>query len=247
MRITLSGLGIAVAITALGCQRQSEMHTSSKPEREPSTIAQSEPAESAAPTETPDAESNTSEHAGHSESEEHAHGGPGMMGRGPGGMGRGPGAMAGMRGDMTTLQAMFADRDKIQRTITNRPDGAEAVTEADDEKIARLLQQHVPAMEGRVTGNNPLPPMTFHPLFVELIKHSDEYTLTYEETNKGIKVKYTSDDPYVVMLVQEHAKLVSRFIKNGMEEIHKPYTLPKLDEESKESSPPASPPSDDTK
>jgi len=28
------------------------------------------------------------------------------------------------------------------------------------------------------------------------------------------------------MLVQEHAKLVSRFVKNGMEEIHKPYNLP---------------------
>jgi hypothetical protein len=94
----------------------------------------------------------------------------------------------------------------------------------------------VPAMEDRVLGNKPLPPMTFHPIFVELIKHSDEYTLTYEETAKGMKVKYSSDDPYVVMLVQEHAKLVSRFIKNGMEEIHTPYTLPKLDEETKEKS-----------
>lgn len=148
---------------------------------------------------------------------------------------------------MTTLHAMFADRDKIQRTITTLPDGAEAVTESDDEKIASLIQQHVPAMEARVTGNDPLPPMTFHPIFVELIKHSDKYALTYEETEKGMKVKYASDDPYVVMLVQEHAKLVSRFIQNGMDEVHKPYTLPKLEDESKKSSPPVSPPSDDAK
>ncbi len=139
--------------------------------------------------------------------------------------------MGEMREDMTTLHAMFADRDKIRRTITNLPDGAEAVTESDDEKIANLLQEHVPAMEDRVLGNKPLPPMTFHPIFVELIKHSGDYTLSYEETAKGMKVKYSSDDPYVVMLVQEHAKLVSRFIENGMEEIHKPYTLPKLNEE----------------
>lgn len=33
------------------------------------------------------------------------------------------------------------------------------------------------------------------------------------------------------MLVQEHAKLVSRFIKNGRAEIHKPYTLPKVHDE----------------
>ena len=156
----------------------------------------------------------------------HAGGGPGM-GRGRGMMGRGHGG--GMREDMTTLHAMFADRDKIKRTVKNLPNGAEATTESDDEEIAGLIQEHVPAMEGRVMENNPLPPMTFHPIFVELIKHSDDYTLTYVETEKGMKVRYESDNPYVVMLVQEHAKLVSRFIKNGMEEIHKPYTLPILE------------------
>ncbi len=132
-----------------------------------------------------------------------------------------------MQGDMATLHAMFSDRDKIKRSVKNLPDGAEAVTESDDEAIAEMLKEHVPAMEDRVLSNKPLPPMTFHPIFVELIKHAKDYTLAYEETDKGVKVTYQSDDPYVVMLVQEHAKLVSRFIKNGMEEIHKPYTLPK--------------------
>ena len=163
------------------------------------------------------------------EAEDHDHGPMpgGGIGRGMGpGMGRGPGAMQGMQGDMSTLHAMFADRDKINRTIKNLPDGAEAVTESDDAAIASLLKEHVPAMEDRVLGNKPLPPMTFHPIFVELIKHADDYTLTYAETEKGMKVTYQSDDPYVVMLVQEHAKLVSRFIQNGMEEIHAPYTLP---------------------
>lgn len=164
--------------------------------------------------------------------EEHQDHGP-MSGRGMGrgmGMGRGPGAMPGMQGDMTTLHSMFADRDKIKRTVKNLPDGAEALTESDDETIANLLKEHVPAMESRVHANDPLPPMTFHPIFVELIKHADDYTLTYEETDKGMKVTYQADDPFVIMLVQEHAKLVSRFIKNGMEEIHVPYTLPKVTE-----------------
>ena len=151
-----------------------------------------------------------------------AHGGRGMMGRGPG-------AMAGMRGDMTTIHAMFAARDKITRTVTNLPDGAETVTESADDAIASLIQEHVPAMEGRVNRNDPLPPMTFHPLFIQLIKHADDVTLTYEATDHGVKVKYTSDDPDVVLVIQEHAQLVSRFIKNGMEEIHKPYTIPTPD------------------
>ena len=154
--------------------------------------------------------------------------GPGMgRGRGMGHrMGRGPGAMSGRRADMTTIHAMFADQEKINRTVKLLPNGAEAITESDDIVIASLLQEHVPSMESRVLENNPLPPMTFHPVFVELIKHSEDYTLEYEDTEQGVKVTYHAEDPFVVMLVQEHAKLVSRFIKNGMSEIHKPYTLP---------------------
>ena len=158
-------------------------------------------------------------------------------------MGRGHGGD--MREDMTTLHAMFDGRDKITRTVTNLPNGAETLTESKDKQIASLIQEHVPAMEGRVDGNDPLPPMTFHPLFVELIKHADKITLNYDTTEHGLKVTYTSDDPYVVLLIQEHAKLVSRFIKNGMQEIHKPYTIAKLDS-SKQSSSKQSAPSDET-
>lgn len=163
----------------------------------------------------------------------HVVGGHGVGGRGSGrGMRRGPGMNRGMREDMTTLHAMFAARDKINRTVKMLPNGAEAVTESDDEEIAALIQEHVPAMESRVHENDPLPPMTFHPIFVALIKHADDYTLSYEETDKGMKVTYEADDPFVIMLLQEHAKLVSRFIKSGMEEIHKPYTLPTVSVES---------------
>lgn len=153
------------------------------------------------------------------------------QGRGRGGPGRGQGRGQGMMGnreDMVTLHAMFADRDKIKRTVKMLATGAEATTESDDSAIASLLQEHVPAMESRVVENNPLPPMTFHPIFVELIKHSEDYELDYEATESGMKVTYSAEDPFVIMLVQEHAKLVSRFIKNGMSEIHKPYTLPQL-------------------
>jgi len=146
------------------------------------------------------------------------------MGRGFG-RGAGPGG-ADHREDMQTIHSMFADRNKIRRTVRKLPDGAEAITESDDPQIAALIQKHVPAMEGRVGEDRPLPPMTFHPVFVNLIKHSEDYTFNYEETDKGVKVTYTADDPFVIMLVQEHAQLVSRFLKNGMEEIHNPYELP---------------------
>lgn len=238
MRTLFSFVGPAFLIISVGCNTQLATDARNDPNSEPSTITNTEPAEAvaaAARTEDSDTELNANGDAENSEPGILALGGRGGMGQGPGrgaGLGRGPGANGGMREDMTTLHAMFAGRDRIRREITILPDGAEAVTESDDGTIAGLIQLHVPAMEGRVLEDNPLPPMTFHPVFVELIKHSSEYELTYEETEKGVKVKYTSDDPYVVMLVQEHAKLVSRFIRNGMEEIHKPYSLPKLDKKS---------------
>ena len=253
-KISFPCLAAVVVVSAVGCQPQSNDHSSTKPSTELSQSTQSEPKSAESESKPPVVESavvSAGEGIANSE-ENHQHRdarpgqasgmgrgmGRGMgMGRGPGGKGGGPGAMGGMRGDMTTLHAMFADRDKIKRTIKNLPDGAEATTESDDESIAALLKEHVPAMEERVVDNKPLPPMTFHPIFVELIKHAKDYTLTYEETEKGMKVKYHAETPYVVMLVQEHAKLVSRFIKNGMEEVHKPYSLPSLEGEKKDDVP----------
>jgi hypothetical protein len=149
------------------------------------------------------------------------------MGRGFQG-GRGPGAGVGnFQADMRMIHTMFDSRAKIRRSVMMLPDGAESLTETDDEDLAAILKEHVPNMDARVLGNAPLPPMTFHPVFVALIQHADDYSLDYEETDKGVKVTYQSDDPYVVMLVQEHAKLVSRFLQNGHDEIHAEYELPR--------------------
>ena len=82
------------------------------------------------------------------------------------GPGRGFGRGGGMRPDMTVIHTMFEHRDKIERTVKILPDGAEAVTESNDDQVASLLQEHVPAVEERVLENKPLPPMTFHPVFV---------------------------------------------------------------------------------
>lgn len=161
---------------------------------------------------------------------EHEPGGRGRgMGRGFQG-GRGPGAGVGnFQADMRTIHTLFENRDKIRRTVMMLPDGAESLTETDDDKLAALLKEHVPTMDARVLGKAPLPPMTFHPLFVALIEHADDYSLDYEETEKGVKVSYRSEDPYVVMLVQEHARLVSRFLQNGHDEIHTEYEIPTFD------------------
>ncbi|MFK7818729.1 MAG: DUF3365 domain-containing protein [Planctomycetaceae bacterium] len=216
-------LAVVVATTSLGCQKQSDLTAEDVPAGDTSMAAVDVPEQV---TETPPPESETDEPEQHADAE-HEHASQGM-GKGRGGRGMGRGRMGGFRPDMTTIHAMFAASDKIKRTVKKLSNGAEATTESDDEDIVALIQEHVPAMERRVMNDSPLPPMTFHPIFVNLIKHSKDYTLKFEDTEKGTKVVYKAEDPFVVMLVQEHAKLVSRFLKNGMSEIHKPYTLPKV-------------------
>ena len=46
------------------------------------------------------------------------------------------------------------------------------------------------------------------------------------KTGKGIKVVETSDDPYVVKLIQAHAQGVSEFVKEGMPAMHREHPLP---------------------
>lgn len=206
-------MGIFISI---GCQQKSE-----RPASDSSTVESTKTDPS--PPATPESSVASSDDvSGAEDAKEVRHGG------GQGSGGKGMGQRGGFRPDMTTIHAMFAASDKIQRTVKNLSDGAEATTESDDEKVADFIQEHVPAMERRVLESNPLPPMTFHPIFVNLIKHSKDYTLKFEDTERGVKVIYKANDPFVIMLVQEHAQLVSRFLKNGMREIHKPYTLPEV-------------------
>ena len=254
MRNTILSVVVAFAFTAIsGCQNSSDTVASADPQStsNQNSIAQQDKdltdAESVSthvdnqkPDESPAYDDDATEAVAKKSVHDHQadageQHGPGA-GRGMGFQGgRGPraqggGGMGGFRADMTTIHSMFDDRDKIRRTVKLLPDGAEALTESGDKDIVAFIQDHVPNMDSRVLGNEPLPPMTFHPVFVGLIKNAEKYTLDYEETDKGVKVTYQSDDPYVVMLVQEHAKLVSRFIKNGHDEIHSDYELPEFNE-----------------
>jgi hypothetical protein len=45
-------------------------------------------------------------------------------------------------------------------------------------------------------------------------------------TRDGVRVIETSDDPYVVKLLQTHAEVVSAFIANGRSEMMKNHPLP---------------------
>jgi hypothetical protein len=115
-------------------------------------------------------------------------------------------------------------RDKIQRTVVNLKDGIETVTESDNAEVAGKIQEHVESMYDRVENGNPI--RMRDPLFREIFANADKITMTVEHTEKGVRVRETSKDAYVVKLLQEHAKVVDLFIKNGHAELPRNHKLP---------------------
>ncbi|MBB6054033.1 hypothetical protein [Armatimonas rosea] len=126
--------------------------------------------------------------------------------------------------DMQTIHKLFADNKKIKRTVKNIPGGIEALTEATDPKTVALLQEHVAAMKIRLEKNQPM--RMWDPLFAVLFQNADKVKMTVENTKRGVKITETSSDAYVVKLLQEHAKAVSGFVKDGIAGMHVSHPAP---------------------
>jgi YHS domain-containing protein/acylphosphatase len=126
--------------------------------------------------------------------------------------------------DMQTIHTLFAEHQKITRTVKNIGNGVEALTESEDPKVQALIAEHAWAMQKRLADKQPI--RAWDPLFAELFKYSDKIKFEVTKTPKGVKVVETSTDPYVVKLLQAHAAGVSEFVKEGSSSMHKTHPLP---------------------
>ncbi|MFO0946369.1 MAG: hypothetical protein U1D30_10535 [Planctomycetota bacterium] len=149
-------------------------------------------------------------------------GGQGHRGRGSSGRGRG-GDPAFVE-DRKIFHQLLQHRDSIRREVKNTEYGVETITESDDPKVASLIQLHVASMKRRVEERRPIHQRD--PLFAALFQHADEIQFTFERTAKGVRVKETSEDPYVATLIQGHARVVSWFIERGPDEVHRNHEAP---------------------
>lgn len=145
-------------------------------------------------------------------------------GKGPRGQG-GPGRDPAFAADRELFHYLLEHRADIRREVTNTDDGVVTLTESDKPEVTAAIQKHVASMEQRVKNKQP-----FHlrdPLFAELFRHADKITFDYEQTEQGMRVTETSDDPHVAKLIQAHAKVVSLFVKNGFSEVQRNHEVPK--------------------
>jgi uncharacterized protein len=129
--------------------------------------------------------------------------------------------------DRQVFQYLLANHTQIRRSVEILPDGVETLTESDVPEIAAKLKEHVDWMKHRVEAKHPI--RMRDPLFAEIFAHADKISLTYEETEHGVRVKETSKDAYVVKLIQSHAQVVTGFVERGFDEARKNHALPAVD------------------
>ena len=112
------------------------------------------------------------------------------------------------------------------------PDGVETLTESDVPETAAKLREHVRSMYGRLEEGRPI--HARDPLFAEIFRNADKIRMTLDDTEHGLRVRETSDDPYVAKLIQRHAEVVSGFLANGHAEMRKNHPLPEKPEQPKQ-------------
>jgi hypothetical protein len=131
-----------------------------------------------------------------------------MMGRGM--MGNSPAD----RHDMDTVMSLFANHEKIRRTVDLLPNGVRTTTESDDPKVTALLHAHVAAMYQRLDVGKPFTMMS--PTLPVMFRNAKSYTRNLEVTPKGVVVIETAANPSMTQIIREHAREVTGFVRDGM-------------------------------
>jgi hypothetical protein len=136
----------------------------------------------------------------------------------------GPGRDKDFLVDRDDFHFLLEHHDQIRRKVKQLKDGVETVTESDNQEVAAKIQKHVSAMYQRVENRRPI--RMRDPLFAEIFRHADKIKMRVENTPKGVRIIETSDDAYVVSLIQSHAQVVSAFVSDGFQEAQKTHAVP---------------------
>jgi hypothetical protein len=117
--------------------------------------------------------------------------------------------------ERTSIHTLFNNHQEIRREVRLTSDGYVAVTETANADLAKVLQEHVAQMEKRLKSGRMV--RRWDPAFAEFIPHYPDIDHQIEKTPKGLKVTVTGRTPAAVKVAQNHAAVVSDFVKTGWE------------------------------
>ncbi len=111
------------------------------------------------------------------------------------------------------IQELFAQHGKITRTVEKTESGYIAITESDDPRLAKVLQEHVRQMSDRLESG--LMVRRWDPAFAEYVEHYKDLKHRFVKTKKGLRMTVTGKTPKAILVAQNHAAVVSEFAKDG--------------------------------
>ncbi len=126
---------------------------------------------------------------------------------------------AGSRADMGLVHELLMNHARIERTVTNLPNGIRTVTESDDLATTRAIQAHVASMSQRLQEGRDF--NIFSNTLPVLFDQRDKITSSVQMTANGAVVTHTSTDAKIVAALQGHAGEVSELVKDGMAGFHR--------------------------
>ncbi len=162
---------------------------------------------------------------------EDATSGNGCGGQGRGhGKGAGGGRQMGCGGGMPdheNIHGLLDHHEAVERHVEEVEGGVETVTTSEDPEVTRMIREHVREMKQRVESGHGM--RHWDPLFVELFRNYEKIEMEIEDVPGGVRVRETSDDPDVAILIRQHAiRGVSEFVAGGHERAGQRTPMPDL-------------------
>lgn len=130
--------------------------------------------------------------------------------------GKGPGGQSGSF--QGVIHSLFANHDKVKRSVELTDTGYRATTISEDKEVAKYLKRHVAQMESRL--ENGMGIRHWDPAFAELREHYDDMTIKVNDVDKGVSVDVVGKTPEAIKVAQNHAKIISGFVEKGNAQMH---------------------------
>lgn len=111
------------------------------------------------------------------------------------------------------IQTLFNNHEKITRKVEKTEKGYVATTESDDPKVVAAMRDHVKQMSARLESGMMV--RRWDPAFAEYVAHYKDIKHKFTKTKKGVQMTVTGKTPEAVKVAQNHAAVVSEFIKDG--------------------------------
>jgi hypothetical protein len=124
---------------------------------------------------------------------------------------------------MNTIHKLLSHRDEITRHIKDTPKGVHTQTFSDSPEINAWIRQHVQSMIELTHSGHRI--RDCDGLFHELYENAANLNLECHDDNEsgGVQCKFRAEGDCAVGLAQAHARVVSAFLKNGWDEVHRDH------------------------